>query len=189
MYKRDEWLSTEKQEINTPESFWIKLNVSGPETISVAGVNHDGEIVPLKHGQHFKWTRKLTGYSKLIIQSKKPFGMDYELAGIRDHDPANQDPPWQRPIPRSPLGQARERIRAELGLIRETFENETFFPGYEMDDDEDDIFEEDLLERDTARSTSTEERTHVGSPPSPKQPPQRPETGPTAEKEVPHDPT
>lgn len=189
MYKRDEWQSTEKQEISTPENFWIKLNVSGPETISVSGVNQDGEIVPLKHGSHFKWTRKLTGYSKLIIQSKKPFGMDYELAGIRDHDPANQEPPWQRPIPRSPLGQARERIRAELGLIRETFENETFFPGYEIDDDEDDVFEEDLLQqRETAGSTSIEERTPVSKPSKPNTP-QTAINGPTAEKEVSDVPT
>lgn len=188
MYKRDEWLSTDKQEIDTPENFWIKLNASGPETVSVSGVNADGEIVPLKHGQHFKWIRKLTGYSKLIIQSKKPFGMDFELAAIRDHDPINLDPAYERPIPRSPLGLARERIRAELGLMRETFENETLFPGYEMDDEEDDVFEEDLLERDTENRTDDSVRTPVSNP-LPKNPPQGPQTAQGSEKEVQDVPT
>lgn len=183
MYFADNWLSTKEQDIEISGDTWCVIHASGPKTIVVEGIDEHGEAKAIQSGENFILRKRLRGFNKLKLHSTQPFGFSIELSEVRGIEPINSDPVYERPIPRNPLAQARERIRQELGIYRETFENETFYPGYEMDDEDEEMFEEDIVEAAKAARSAREAHTEAKdtkeapTPPNPPNPSPEPPNG------------
>lgn len=161
MYAANNWLSTTSETLDIRPDSWCVIHASGPANIVLEGIDAHGEAIPLQSGNNWVMRQRLQSFTKLHIHSSKPFGFSIELSEVRGHEPTNNIPPYERPIPKNPLAQARERIRMELGAYRETFENETLFPGYELSDDDDELYEEEIYERS---QKPTKARTEAKAP-------------------------
>lgn len=149
----------------------LELRVAGVGEILVFGIPHDDEggLMPrvlLAAGHNHLYVREaFEGFAAIEIEAKE-FGLTAKLDGVEIGEAMNKQP---APAPKPPsnlIQKMRAKVKEEMGVTREFFANDTFFPGYEVDDDAD--FEEVEALRTTPKPTPAPE-------PEPQQPDQETE--------------
>lgn len=111
----------------------------------------------------------------LTLRSKTPFGAQVEMRPLQKSEPVDlEEPPLPNPA-MNYLAKLREKVRREMGVTREMFlENDTGLPGYEIEDDTDGLFEEELSElaklqqKDEDKRATQDTRPSLSQPQSPK---------------------
>lgn len=130
-------------EINlTKPSQTLRLSLRGEDTMKVVW---DGEVVRVVPAGSHALSVRLPG-GVVHVESKKPFVGSYRVTGTDDEEIGE----WPMPDPvgqMNILRQMREEFRRQLGVMREPFDTDAPWPGHEIDDDEDYLFEEDLAQK------------------------------------------
>jgi len=182
-YNSKDWIYAAKStEIPLTTRDTIELDVVSPGVITIYGVCEDGTGTPIVCGAHHVHIKtKFHGFTALEVQSSKELG--YRLMGRPGQlgEPMDDRAP---PAPKEPtniLQQMRSVIKQELAANRENFlQNDTPFSGYEVDDDED-TFEEDML--DAKLKAVEAQKAKLASKPNPEPVPD-PDTTPKPQEKA-----
>jgi len=132
--------------IPIPQKCNVNLTVAALGDIIVYAQGEDGKIIIAASQHHLHTRPNLEGFDVLEIHAKE-FGMEISVNGTQLCEQLNQDLPPVKPQPLTLIGKMHARARETMAVHREHFENNTNRPGYELDDDEPDEFEEDQAAR------------------------------------------
>lgn len=130
----------------------VRFIATSQNPIAISTVSESGEVNEIMHiPAHTTMARAIVinEQKELLIESKGSFGLAYATANLTIGESQDHEPPPAPPAADNLLAQIREKVRREMGVTREGFllQNDTGFPGHEIDDDEDEIFEEEIQER------------------------------------------
>lgn len=138
-------------EWDLPERSWVKLHAISDKPFNVSIVDGDGveHLVAHSNGNPITLSRSFAGSSKLTLNGGARITAQCQIAPEQAGEPAHDLPAFVPDLSNNPLKALRDRIRREMGVQREAFEllQDTDFPGYEIDDDEPDYFEEHFAKR------------------------------------------
>lgn len=108
----------------------------------------------------------------LIIEprSKGKMSLAFEMQELPKAEAQDFNDPPPPPESNNLLAQIREKVRREMGVTREAFllQNDTGQPGYEIEDDDPEIFEEEIAEL-ARREAAKKENTPAKADNSPEQ--------------------
>ncbi|AXH76483.1 MAG: hypothetical protein [Microviridae sp.] len=184
-----EWQSA-KAAIDIPTSAKTAIDIDACSlgTLSLHATCIDtGEEITLmvcQHQLHVK--RQFDGFTNMELRSTKPLSARVLTNGKQVSEPMDDRTPPPPKEPTNILQQMRQVIKSELAANRESFlVNDTGLPGHEVDDD-DDNFEEEMLEA-TQEQLDKLRKSDANPNPEPKpetkdatEPQQPPETPPAA---------
>lgn len=157
------------------------LLVTGSAQLTVFGVAENGDQFQLKTDpHHLRLKGSIEGFAALVVQSSKPFALHGNLVSMQNGEIQDFEPVPLPPETASPLKQMRDRMRQEMGVRREAFDvlrSSNIRPGYEIDDNEPDHFEEDM-ERVLKAEAAKKEAAAASAPPVPPAPPPEPSKAP-----------
>jgi hypothetical protein len=134
--------------------------------VNLSGVTDEGEIILLEVLQGSGRRQiNLEGFKEVVCSAASlPASIGIISETKQKAEPLNDDPTPPKAQPANILQQMRSEFRRNLGIGgRESFVvNDTGLPGYETDDD-DDLFEEEIIEkakaeREEAKKKAEEER-------------------------------
>lgn len=136
---------------NTRETFALpevknilKVSLASLEPVAIIAVSGSEKITIWTGTCTHNLPIQLIGFTGVEFVGKK-FGLRVEINGLQISEPINSELPPARPKPANYLQQIREKVRADLGISREAFlANDTDLPGYEIGDDEELMFEEEI---------------------------------------------
>ena len=132
------------------------IDLEGPENrLTLVGVSTgavtaklDGTIVATHPGGNISVKGIRLGQGVLTIDCKGEMDAHYSATEVRLTEYVdNEAPPAPKP-PMNILAQMRSAFRAQMGVSREPFENDTGYPGHEIDDDVEPMFEEEKAAHD-----------------------------------------
>ena len=157
----------------------IEYNTTFPILLSM-----DGEPVAVLNGEGKKVLRNMAGNLTLdVTEPKKPYGFRIQSRQGWKGEKMDDLPPPQPPAPDNYLQMIRQKVRQQMGIIRE----EPFNRGqtmYELGDI--DVFEEDFATSDSGSDTETPPDTQSPDPSDPNSPsdgdppPETPQAAPAA---------
>lgn len=133
-----------------PERCLIKIRVPGGTKCTLTGSTQDGDfnLGQIKTDIEFVETLKLTGFKSLTVASTAQMTAQVIIATRQLEEPHDDAPNPIAEQPNNILAQIRQTVRREMGVQRESFmENDTGRKNYELDDDADDDFEEEIIEK------------------------------------------
>lgn len=138
----------EEQEYLIGRKADICLTIPAGASFRLEAVTEDGEIHTL--GQYSPSVLTIERFRIHGYASLRASGQILPTVSIKTRqtqEPHDLEPPIRREPPRNMMGKIRERVRREMGgLQRERFlENDTDHPGYELDEEEPDRFEEEIM--------------------------------------------
>lgn len=137
----------------------LALEISGEAPIRLLV---DGEVVMTIPAGRYRDVLRLEG-DIMSLKSAKPFTYHAVLGSISPFEPTDER---EIPQPRAPsniLQQMHREFRRSLGVMRESFESDGPWPGYELDDDEPMLFEEEEAEQ--AREAAKASKRPADAPP------------------------
>lgn len=145
----------------------VHVQVSGGVSVTVDGIRQDGEIVLVGTltPSEPRMKRVLRGFTDLTFTSAdgEAFVLWMRQRALQEGEPIDDAPPPPLPVEQNYFAAIRERVRRELGVTRESFlTRDTVQPGHELDDDQPDLFEEELAEH--ARRISVSEQSAGDEP-------------------------
>jgi hypothetical protein len=171
---------TKEATIPLPKKAAVNLQVRGPDLIDLVISTKDGDFHYGTSSQ-INLREIINDATSIKVKSKKEFTLQYKIQERQQYEPIDD-----RPLPTpedntSPIMAMQRRIRQELGIIREEFTNDTDLPGYELDDEDEGLFEEEtalLQEMQRKASEVKKETTHDTDAPlnEPAEPVQQTET-------------
>lgn len=111
------------------------------------------------------------------LSSADPFNYKLELGSVSVFETVDErEIPAQKP-PSNILQQMHQEFRRNMGVIREAFGADGPWPGYEIEDDEDTLFEEEI-----AQKAKEEREAKASEKPAEKQPEKAQAASPTDAK-------
>lgn len=128
----------------------VHLEVSCVRPVTVSVIDHDGDEIVIRTGEFINEVFLFEGWASLQIKTEAKYA-----AGVKTfHNVLQVDEPRHNtpvPLPGERGMHILQKIRLEArrnaGLMREAFAiPDTDLPGYELDDDEDALFEEEELQ-------------------------------------------
>lgn len=139
--------------------------ISSKEGVTISA---DGkEIIHLPPGLHAKAV-VLEKVDKITVKADgKKMSAAFAMTDLTIGEQVDDELPPPPPAGNNLLAQIREKVRREMGVTRENFllMNDTGFPGYELEDDDPALFEEELAaaakaeaqkEKETAAKAASE---------------------------------
>lgn len=154
--KVQEWdYSTGKYEIDLPDRAECDIHVVSKGMILLSVQREDCEIPIAIESHNLRFKDRVFGGITLSVQSDAPFGIRARVTELQTDEPRNDAAPPPRSDEGSLFKRLRDRVRQEMGVTREAFlERDVPLPGYELDDGDDGLFEEEQLELlDAQKST------------------------------------
>lgn len=127
--------------------------VVSSETGGMVSIADDetGEITPIMHfkpGELFSRAIVVKKGTELIFEpsGKKPISLAVDIRPLMKGEMQDFNPPPEPPEANNLLAKIREKVRKEMGVTRESFllQNDTGYPGHEIDDEEPSLFEEEM---------------------------------------------
>lgn len=122
----------------------VDVRTAGEVPVKVELVKEDGTTVLLSFAPYNARYRGKVDGVEIRAESKKPFGASCVVRSLQASEPVDFEDPPAPPTVNNFLQMVRAKVRREMGVTREAFDNDTGFPGYELRDDEDPLFEEEL---------------------------------------------
>lgn len=153
MINANDWLRIEKehQQKLSPKSK-IELRAAGIEQVVAIVVDMAGNEIPVANDYNLSLSTSLAGFCVIKLQSKKPFGLYLKVIESQLDEPRHDEPAPKRDNTNNLLARMREKVRQELGVTREAFaERDIDLPGYEISEDDEGDFEEEMAERAARR--------------------------------------
>lgn len=131
------------------EKAWITFWVAPKETVTVE--YGDVTLFTLAPGDLYRRTFVIEGDEEgatVEFKSKKDFGLAVKVARLPKKEAQDFNAPPPPPEANNLLQQIRNKVRSEMGVMRESFllQNDTGHPGYELSDEEPYLFEEEIAE-------------------------------------------
>lgn len=143
------WISATKGAvIEVPTNARINLAVHGEGEIVIEGRREAGDNVTLatRVGAIYL-SGTLHGLCAVEIKGKK-FAYEYAVAEKQKTEPMDLLPPPVMREPKNYIQQMRQQFRQSMGITRESFlENDTALFSYELGDDDEIEFEEELADK------------------------------------------
>lgn len=154
--KASEWSGHNKSvQFAIPTRSAVNILVCGQGSILVIASNQEEEVIISSGQDRLSLRAVLEGFHQLEI-SCKAFGMCAQVNGTQLTEPLDDRPLPARKVPNNLIGRMHDQARRQFRSDREAFENNTSRPGYEMDDDDVELFEEDeaqiLVEQHQAKT-------------------------------------
>lgn len=178
-YKAHEWQAASKEtrlELDTRHS--IQVQVSCNQDVQLLGVREKAEI-PLKVGREFRVKMASEGFEAIILRGTDKITYGYCLKEMprQDGEPLNNLNPPSPPLPGDDnlLLQIRNIARQEMMRTRMPNldpEDLPFFDRYEIPEDEDELFEEEIIQ---SQQKSRKSKLPDESSDDPPDPPAAPE--------------
>lgn len=151
--------TAKKHEYDLPEKAFINLQATsdGPikaYIVDTSGVEH---LLAASLQGSLNLKTSIAGSSKLSLRGDRSITAKCQTYAEQIEEPRHDEPAFIPDYSNNPLRQMREKVRAEMGVMREAFEliADTGLPGYELDDDAPDHFEEDLAALTTRHPKTT----------------------------------
>lgn len=94
----------------------------------------------------------------LTLKSQAPFTFNAALGSVSVFEDIDDRPVPERKRASNLLMQMREEFRRSMGVMREHFADDTPFPGYEIDDDDRGLFEEEMAAEARAEAKKAAEK-------------------------------
>lgn len=149
MQKHYDWKRAKGvMEYPLPERAHIRLRLSGSDEYTITATDEDGietvlqHVVPKTAFAVPKWSDVIEGYTSLKVKpsnNKNEYGMQCQITARQTSEPLDDELPPPPAEKSNLLAKMRDEFRRSLGDTRERFDNDTLFPGYEIDDDEPDF--------------------------------------------------
>lgn len=143
----DDWFAFKGESVfDLQPSTYVDLTVSCTKPIRVELVDTDGQVVPIWHGGSGRFRAQVKGFTKMILNAPVEAGACLKIDDRQIEEPHSKDPTVPEYLEAANLLQRiRQEVRRQMGAAREAFaERDVDLPGYEIDED-DDLFEEDML--------------------------------------------
>lgn len=142
----EQWFNFDtKYEVDGIEDIFLDLRVVSPDgPATIYGVDYDGELVALATGADFTFRRRIIGFKSLLMMAP---GQASCRVNVRDRQQAEPHDDARPPVAKlsdNPLVRLRQKAMAEYGVMRESFLEEQGIVGYEIEDDEPPMFEEEM---------------------------------------------
>jgi hypothetical protein len=161
-FNSNEWYPKKgKVTLQTTARHMVDIWVSCSKTVKVFGLSEKGATL-LKSGEEFRFRGQVKGFEKIVIEGtgQTPFGLKVRQSALQDGEPNSGEkaPVISLPEPSNLLQQInrmqREHHAARRMAVLEPEEGDAFFNRHVLDDDEDFLFEEELL----AKAQEAEEK-------------------------------
>lgn len=158
-----EW-QTDKKELSYDlyEKSWVDAQVNSEGMVKVYVVTADGveHLVAANNG-NLKFSSSIAGSVKLTFKGDRSISARCQIVPEQIDEPRHDMPPFIPDTSNNPLKQIRDRVRREMGVMREAFEllSDTGYPGYELEDEVPDEFEEHFAKRPAPTQARKEPQT------------------------------
>lgn len=147
-FRNKEWANHLKEvSYELQESANVDLLANSTGHILAIGTAPDGTDFILASAMYsIRLKSHLAGFKKLTLTAKAPFSVRNLVYLAQVDEPRHDKPPIPPEPASNPLKAMRDKFRAEMGVTREAFEvlMSADRPGYELDDDDPGMFEEEL---------------------------------------------
>lgn len=131
--------------VNLQGKTHVLIQATGEAPIQVLAHNQ-GQVIPVYTSTLFRKTFNLEGFEALQLKSSKTFGYHIGIKQRQEVEPTDNEAPPPVTESGNVLKRMRDKVRSELGITREAFlTRDIDLPGYEFDDEEDVMFEEDEI--------------------------------------------
>lgn len=120
----------------------VRIICSGPGEITVKS---DG--FPIYTGvRNFNKTFQVGSVLEIVGQKKGLYGIEVRAVSRQESEPFDDREIPEKPVKRSLMARIRDEVRRNMALQREIFaENDLGYPGYEVEDEENILWEEEQL--------------------------------------------
>lgn len=139
--------------IDLPRDASLRLDLQTTAPLNLIGIDSEGEfplgvVKPRRGPQRVR--QRFHGLSavKVLEPKKGPFLAAYSVSQGKTMEPHDPHAPLpEPPQPKNLLQRMRQEFRQSLGVTREAFLDDTGLPGYELDDEDPGLFEEEMAEQ------------------------------------------
>lgn len=187
-FKDTEWRYVEKSKtIPLTPRHYVDIQVSCVEPVQVLGLR-EGKATVLKAGKEFRFKAQVKGFEALEVVGTVPFGLREVTKPMQlgENNSGERPPVTSMPEPSNLLLKMRQLARAHHEFSRMPVLEPDDFPSfgrYEMDDEDDVLFEEEAYERhqkakaEKAAKAKAEKEAKEKQPATPPQEPAEPASG------------
>lgn len=131
----------------------VVVKTAGEAPVTVETIDGEGFATILSVAPFNTTIRERVDAVEIRASSPKPFGFDLQVRALQEDEPRNEDPVPEPASVNNYLAMIREKVRREMGVTRESFDNDTGLPGYELEDDDPGLFEEEMAEQMASSSS------------------------------------
>lgn len=159
---------TGEKKIELPHDAFVRLELTTQVPVQIFGHDDTGEfplgvINPRRGPQRLR--QRYFGVEAITLRptpAKASYALSYAVSEGNRYEPLDDRPLPELKQATNLLARMRQEFRQQLGVTREHFLNDTGIPGYEIDDDDPGLFEEEITA--TAKEASGRKGTSQQQP-------------------------